>query len=1160
MKILLTLNLVCIFLFANAQKFHVNEDFNQATLPSGWTNTALNGTQNWNFGLDGATVHINNQNLDGTSFAYFDDDAYGSSSNNNHVELITPTFNNHNNTLTFLEFDYNFRSYSTIPDTFFVEVFDGSQWQVVFSKTTDDCGSYTSNNCRNNFPHAKINISTYKNANCKVRFRYYDGHNSNDWGWYVGIDNVQIYSPFNNDLSVKRIISLESNCGLSNTEMVEVVIQNKGADTTTSFPLAFAVNGIEIANETVNASLAYKDTLIYQFNTTANLSIVGQYQVSAYPKLTSDSNIYNDTAIVSIQNNPFYTLPYSNDFETSIQDWTVSGTNASWQKGVPNSIIIDTAFSGIQAWVTNLNGNYNNNEFSYLTSPCFDFSTLIYDPLISFYLNYETELYYDFSWMEYSIDNGLSWFKVMANSLANNWYNNKLLDVWEGNSNGWIKVENILTGFAGEPSFKLRMVLKSDNNILRQGVGFDNFKIKELDSINLGIESSLSPVLSNNPNCTIGNGTNIVVNVKNFGKDDTLNFNFNYQVNGGTIFSSNHNMIINRFEEALIVADSTYDFDPNLNYQFKCWLSVNGDVDLSNDTLSGTIQNTSASLSSNSIPIYEDFTRSIPGRGSSNFGSQLISNWINYGSTASNGVGWRISNGTYHSSVTAPLSGMYGKNGNFAYLEASYVSNVGTKIYLESPCLALQNDTNLKLTFGYHKYGLNMGDLFIEVSRNNDQWQAIDSIKGQTHSLHTAPWLKRIISLKDYSGQSIKIRFVGVSAGCCAGDMAIDNILISDTNWVDLSIESLESQSGCYLSNQEQVIVKVNNFSDSIIPPNSVTMHYQIDNQAVVSELIPDTIKKDSSYLFRFSQTADLSQFNRKYDFLIYHTFNQDMSHINDSLLSEVQNNTGLINHTEEFEQNMAYCQSHSSSYNIFPNGWKSRSWYVQNDTACRFNTSCGATESDSTGPAFAKSGHGFAYFESSGSGNGGLETTCFDFTNQSQLILEFYYHKYGRNMDNLIIQVIDSVGNRISVDSIIGQTHFSNTDPWLKKTVNLNQFSNQKFKLSFYASRTTGYYTSDIAIDDVRIFNPLTVSNLDFEKRANEFTLYPNPSKGRYTIQSEKRLSGLKYQVYNFKGQLIQEGILKNHNNQIDLSNSPAGIYFFQINELGIREKLIKY
>ena len=75
-----------------------------------------------------------------------------------------------------------------------------------------------------------------------------------------------------------------------------------------------------------------------------------------------------------------------------------------------------------------------------------------------------------------------------------------------------------------------------------------------------------------------------------------------------------------------------------------------------------------------------------------------------------------------------------------------------------------------------------------------------------------------------------------------------------------------------------------------------------------------DTIKKDSSYLFRFSQTADLSQFNRKYDFLIYHTFNQDMSHINDSLLSEVQNNTGLINHTEEFEQNMAYCQSHLST------------------------------------------------------------------------------------------------------------------------------------------------------------------------------------------------------------------------------------------------------
>ncbi|MEQ8907547.1 MAG: hypothetical protein RIC95_00010, partial [Vicingaceae bacterium] len=253
-------------------------------------------------------------------------------------------------------------------DSFVVEVFDGSSWQMVFSRDTDDCGNYLAPPC-SSFPHAKIDITAHQNANCQVRFRYYDGHDPVDWGWYVGLDNVEVYSPFPNDLRVKTINSPQSGCGLSNAEVVEVVIKNEGLNNTTSFPIAFAVNGTEIASETVNASLAYLDTIVYQFAATADLSVLGQHQVSAYPKLANDSNRNNDTLSISIQNDTVYTLPYTNDFETNINQWTVSGTNASWQKGVPTRTPINSAASGTQAWVTNLNGAYNNDELSYLTSP-----------------------------------------------------------------------------------------------------------------------------------------------------------------------------------------------------------------------------------------------------------------------------------------------------------------------------------------------------------------------------------------------------------------------------------------------------------------------------------------------------------------------------------------------------------------------------------------------------------------------------------------------------------------------------------------------------------------------------------------------------------------------------------------------------------------------
>ena len=161
---------------AIAQNYHVNEDFNAAALPAGWSNNAVSGTQVWSFGIDGANLHAGNQNLDGTNMAYFDDDSYGSSSNNNTVELLTPTFDNSTSTQTYLEFDYNFRQLNTINDSFYVEVYDGSNWNRVLSLGSDDCGNYMHSQC-NVIPHAVIDISAYNSTASQVRFIYSDDDN-----------------------------------------------------------------------------------------------------------------------------------------------------------------------------------------------------------------------------------------------------------------------------------------------------------------------------------------------------------------------------------------------------------------------------------------------------------------------------------------------------------------------------------------------------------------------------------------------------------------------------------------------------------------------------------------------------------------------------------------------------------------------------------------------------------------------------------------------------------------------------------------------------------------------------------------------------------------------------------------------------------------------
>lgn len=197
--------------------------------------------------------------------AYFDDDALGSTSLNNTAVLESSSFDNSTDSITFLEFDYNFRQFNGISDEFKVEVYDGTNWNVVLLKTTNDCGNWVSSLCIGNFPHAKIDISTYKNTNCKVRFTYHDG---NDWGWYVGLDNVEIWSPYQNDLSVDGILPLSSLC--SSSDSLSIIISNKGIATQSNFPIRYSLNNGSPVSAIYTDSLMFQETDTFTFPALVN--------------------------------------------------------------------------------------------------------------------------------------------------------------------------------------------------------------------------------------------------------------------------------------------------------------------------------------------------------------------------------------------------------------------------------------------------------------------------------------------------------------------------------------------------------------------------------------------------------------------------------------------------------------------------------------------------------------------------------------------------------------------------------------------------------------------------------------------------------------------------------------------------------------------------
>lgn len=123
-----------------SQIFYLEEDFNSGQLPNGWSNTAISGTENWKFGLDGSNAvspfagDPGQNNIDGSIMAIFDDDSLGNSHRNNTVELKSKIIDLSKSVEPILSFDYNFRSIKPVAagvnDSFYVEVYDGSNWQL----------------------------------------------------------------------------------------------------------------------------------------------------------------------------------------------------------------------------------------------------------------------------------------------------------------------------------------------------------------------------------------------------------------------------------------------------------------------------------------------------------------------------------------------------------------------------------------------------------------------------------------------------------------------------------------------------------------------------------------------------------------------------------------------------------------------------------------------------------------------------------------------------------------------------------------------------------------------------------------------------------------------------------------------------------------------
>jgi hypothetical protein len=300
-------------------------------------------------------------------------------------------------------------------------------------------------------------------------------------------DDVKFIEAFN-DIALKSVLSPVANgCNASGAQIVTINIKNYSGATFTSVPVSYRINGGAPVNDIIPV-ISANTTTPFSFAVPANLTIDTDYTFDFWVTENSDSYRGND----SIMGYSFHTSalipvtpaqPYLEGFELNDGGWYTRGNNSSWQWGAPTKAIINKAPNGANAWVTNLTGNYNDNEFSYLYSPCFDLSGMT-QPVLSFSHIFSVETDYDYTWVEYSTDGGITWNKMGMMGAGTNWYDVALPPRWRLSQTKWHVASTAIPTTSSNVRF--RFVMSSDGGLDMEGVGIDDIHIFEKANIYTG--------------------------------------------------------------------------------------------------------------------------------------------------------------------------------------------------------------------------------------------------------------------------------------------------------------------------------------------------------------------------------------------------------------------------------------------------------------------------------------------------------------------------------------------------------------------------------------------------------------------------------------------------------------------------------------------------
>lgn len=351
-----------------------------------------------------------------------------------------------------------------------VEFFQGGQWnQFGFASTQvgvnwyDDAGvpafngeeAWTGNQpwTLSEFPLLIWNFNTNP-----LRLRYAvetTSNTSGGQGWSIDDFNVIVppqnsVSPYFGDTKAYLVVPNDS-------ATIVTRITNTGEKTLQGCLVRFGINGTWSQWDTVTQANWFKGRNVrheFSFKTPPlppgvyNIDIETSRPVSDYDSLPKADNrpaddLYSFSVTVLDEVTPTRdSSAYCNDFEDPTRTPLVALHSFNkqlpqeWEYGTPVNPALPGANSGVNAWSTDLDSNYEFNTESALHTPFFN---LVPDTSyeFSFYHQMKSEQYHDGGGIEFSFNGGITWYALGAATPNGSWYNTNHVTSLDRLSGGW---------------------------------------------------------------------------------------------------------------------------------------------------------------------------------------------------------------------------------------------------------------------------------------------------------------------------------------------------------------------------------------------------------------------------------------------------------------------------------------------------------------------------------------------------------------------------------------------------------------------------------------------------------------------------------------------------------------------------------------------------